>query len=298
MLSLNQLRAFLEVAQRGSVAGAADALIVSQPAVSAALAALGREVGARLVERDGRKLRLTPAGRSLETYGRRIFALIDDARRSARELDAAAARHFAIAAVTTAAEFLVPDLLQRFLDRQAGVDVELDVGNHTHVWDRLRRWEADVVIAGRPPAEHPFRTLATRKHEMIVIGPPRSANENVDLARATWLVREPGSGTRAVTEECFAALGIDPPQLTITSNGAIGACVRAGLGFSIVSRDGFREELRDGSVVHIPTPITPLDRRWHLVAASDRELRDVVREFIDFAIHAGGFEATQVPLPA
>jgi DNA-binding transcriptional LysR family regulator len=133
---------------------------------------------------------------------------------------------------------------------------------------------------------------------MIAIGPPGAQYAKMSLASATWLVREPGSGTRAVTEECFAALAIDPPRLSITSNGAIGACVRAGLGFSFVSRDGVVDDLQSGAVQQIPTPITPLDRRWHLVAARDRELRGVVREFIDFAIQAGGFEATQVPPPA
>ena len=78
MISLYQLRAFLETARLGSVQEAADALVVSQPAVSAALASLQRSMGVRLTERDGRKIRLTPAGKAFAVYGRRVFALLED----------------------------------------------------------------------------------------------------------------------------------------------------------------------------------------------------------------------------
>ncbi|MGB8205817.1 MAG: LysR substrate-binding domain-containing protein, partial [Candidatus Baltobacteraceae bacterium] len=108
---------------------------------------------------------------------------------------------------------------------------------------------------------------------------------------ATWLVREPGSGTRAATEECFAALGIDPPRLSIASNGAIGACVRAGLGYSLVSRDAVERDLRAGLIQQIPTPVTPLNRQWQLVAARDRDLPAAVDRFVAFAVEQCAFVA-------
>jgi DNA-binding transcriptional LysR family regulator len=289
MISLYQLRAFLETARLGSVQEAADALVVSQPAVSAALASLQRSMGVRLTERDGRKIRLTPAGKAFAVYGRRVFALLDEGGRRAREVSGEVVSRVGLAAVTTAAEHLVPQLLQSFRELRPAVGVDLDVGNHEHVWDRLRHWEVDLVIAGRPPLDSPLTTLATRKHEMIVIAPPGERFSELSLGTATWLLREPGSGTRALTEECFGALGIDPPRLTITSNGAISACVRAGLGYSLVSRDGVEAELRSGAVQQIPTAFTPLDREWHLVAASDRDVPEAVADFIAFAIERCGF---------
>jgi DNA-binding transcriptional LysR family regulator len=291
MLSLNQVRAFLEIARLGSVQEAADALVVSQPAVSASMAALQRSVGVRLIERDGRKIKLTDAGKAFEAYARRVFALLAEGERRAREVAAATTGRVGLAAVTTAAEYLVPQLLQSFRERRPEVGVDLDVGNHEHVWDRLLHWEVDLVIAGRPPQGSALRTVATRKHEMIVIAPAGEHFAPDSLATATWLLREPGSGTRAVTEECFAALGIDPPRLAITSNGAISACVRAGMGYSLVSRDGVEEALRSGAVQQIATAFTPLDREWHLVAATDRDLPPAVEAFVDFAVRSGAFVA-------
>jgi DNA-binding transcriptional LysR family regulator len=284
MLSLYQLRTFLEVARLGSVQEAAESLVVSQPAVSAALAGLQRTVGVKLTERDGRGIRLTEAGKAFELSGRRIVSLLDDAQRRAQEIADASEGRLRIAAVTTAAEHLAPSMLHRFRLQQPEASVDLDVGNHVHVWDRLRHWEADLVIGGRPPLDLPLRTLATRTHELIVIAPADDSFALLPLGEATWLVREPGSGTRAATETAFTAMGIDPPRLSITSNGAIGACVRAGLGYSLVSRDAVRNDLQAGHLRQIDTPVTPISSRWHLVAASDRELPLSARRFVSFAV--------------
>jgi DNA-binding transcriptional LysR family regulator len=284
MFSLYHLRTFLEVARLGSVQEAAESLVVSQPAVSAALAGLQKTVGVKLTERDGRGIRLTEAGKAFELSGRRIVSLLEDAERRAREIADASEGRLRIAAVTTAAEHLAPSMLHRFRLQQPEASVDLDVGNHVYVWDRLRHWEADLVIGGRPPLDLPLRTLATRTHELIVIAPADDSFALLPLGEATWLVREPGSGTRAATESAFTAMGIDPPRLSITSNGAIGACVRAGLGYSLVSRDAVRNDLQAGHLRQIDTPVTPISSRWHLVAASDRELPLSVRRFVSFAV--------------
>jgi DNA-binding transcriptional LysR family regulator len=289
MFSLNQLRTFLEVARLGSVREAAETLVVSQPAVSAALSALQREVGTPLVERDGRGLRLTAAGVLIARYARRVFALMDEGKRRACEAAGANTGRLRLAAVTTAAEHLIPEMLRRFQRIEPGVELDLEVGNHERVWDRLAHWEVDLVLAGRPPLEAPFRTVATRVHELVVIARPGYAAGGASLAHATWLTREPGSGTRAAMEEFFGRLGIEPPRLTIGSNGAILACVRAGLGVSLVSRDSVERELGDGLLEIVPTPATPWLRYWHLVTGTDREPSRLVQRFTAFMVEESGF---------
>jgi DNA-binding transcriptional LysR family regulator len=288
MISLNQLKTFLEVAERGSIQEAADALVVSQPAVSAAISSLQRSVGAPLTERHGRGIALTEAGATYARYGRRVFALIEEARREAIARARRPERRISIAAVTTAAEHLVPELLQRYSKHTATSTVDLEVGNRSRVWDRLVHWEVDLVLAGRPPLDAPARSLAVRPHEFVVIG-PRGWDDDVVLGSVTWLVREQGSGTRATSEEFFNELGIDPQRVSIGSNGAIAACVQAGLGVSLASRDGVSRELAAGLLREIPTPLTPQQREWHLAASSDRPLRDAVRNFVEYAVEACGF---------
>lgn len=289
MLSLNQLKAFLEVAASGSVREAAENLVISQPAVSAALAALQRDVGAALVVRSGRGLVLTEAGVQLALYGRRAFALLAEGTSRARESAIATRGRLRIAAVTTAAEYLAPDLLRRFREHEPQIEVELEVGNHSRVWDRLGHWEVDVVLAGRPPRNAPFHSVATRAHELVVIAPAQPNVEAAALAQRLWLVREAGSGTRAATEELFSLLSIDPPRLTIGSNGAIQACVRAGLGISLASRDAVDSELSGGTLRAVATALTPLAREWHLVTSTDRAVPESAARFLSFVTEDSSF---------
>lgn len=289
MISLNQVRTLLEVARGGSVGGAAQRLVVSQPAVSSALAGLQKAIGAKVVERDGRGIRLTPSGERLVAYGRRIFALLDEAVVESRAAALRDAGRVRLSAVTTAAEQLLPTLLSGFHAMAGAIDVDVHVANKDRVWDRLKHWEADLVLAGRPPQDGHFRTVAVRANSVVVIGPPGRDYNLQDLARATWLLREPGSGTRETTRELFARLSIAPPALTIGSNGAIRECVRAGLGISVLSRDAVAREIAEGTLAEIATAATPLVRDWHLVTSSECELPSGAQRFIDYAIATGTF---------
>jgi DNA-binding transcriptional LysR family regulator len=291
MLSLNQLRTFLEVAERGSVRLAAERLVISQPAVSSALAGLQKAVGVPIVERDGRGVRLTAAGERLATYGRRLFALLDEAVAEVRAAGQPMSPRLSLAAVPTAAEQLLPELLSGFRAEREPVDVDLEVANKDRVWDRLAHWEADLVLAGRPPRPEQFVTLAIRPNAVVVVGPPNRAYSRAQLAGATWLLRELGSGTRETTEAVFAELGIAPPAVTIGSNGAIRECVRVGLGISLLSRDAVARELADGTLAEIPTPVTPMVRDWHLVGGRERDLPSGALRFLRYVIDTGAFRA-------
>jgi DNA-binding transcriptional LysR family regulator len=124
---------------------------------------------------------------------------------------------------------------------------------------------------------------------VVVVGPPGRTYDLQDLARATWLLRETGSGTRETTRDLFAQLGIAPPAVTIGSNGAIRECVRAGLGISVLSRDAVAREIAEGTLAEIPTAATPLVRNWHLVTSTERDLPPGAQRFIDYAIATGTF---------
>jgi len=286
---MNAVRTFLEVARAGSVREAAERLVVSQPAVSAALGSLARTIGTPVVERDGRGVRLTAAGHALETYGRRIVALLDEAVVEARTAGAGGPSRLRLAAVTTGAEAVLPELLRDFAAQEPLADVVLDVANKDQVWERLDRWEADLVLAGRPPTGGPFVSRAVRKNAVVVVAAPGRTYTPEDLAEATWLLRERGSGTRETTEYVFGELGIAPPTTTIGSNGAIRACVRVGLGVSLLSRDAVAGDLADGTLAEVPTPVTPLVRDWHLVANANRPLVPGAERFLDHVVAHGAF---------
>jgi DNA-binding transcriptional LysR family regulator len=107
-VTLTQLRAFVAVARHGSVQGAATHLFVSQPSVSAALAALEREVGLDLLERHGRGVRLTVAGRAYLPYAAEVLGLLEQGGRAAHEAEQPAQARIRVAAVNTAGEYVLP----------------------------------------------------------------------------------------------------------------------------------------------------------------------------------------------
>lgn len=265
MTTTARLRAFVAVAETGSVRAAAARLVLTESAVSAAIGALTRDVGVPLVERDGRGVRLTSAGTTFAEYARTILGLHHEALAAARgDIDPARGR-IRLAAVTTAADHLLPVALAGFRKHYPDVALRLHVGTSEHVWGLLAAHEADLVIAGRPPtglADVVVR--ATRDNELVVVAAPRVA-DGFDVERATWLMREEGSGTRATIEALLAGLQAQPPLLTLGSNGAVVAAAVAGLGVTLASRDAVARPSAAGELVEVPVRGTPLRRPWHVV---------------------------------
>jgi LysR family transcriptional regulator, low CO2-responsive transcriptional regulator len=263
-----RLRALVELADAGSVRGAAERLVVTESAISSAIGSLSAEVGVPLVDRHGRGVRLTPAGQCYVEYARKILGLHDEAVLAARgEVDP---EHGAIrlAAVTTAGELLLPALLASFTAKYPGVDCKLEVASRKAIWPMLASHQADVVVAGRPPTalDH-IQIRALSPNTLVVVGPPETAR-GFDPAQATWLLRESGSGTRATTTTLLEELEVSPPQMVLGSHGAVVAAAVAGLGVTLVSRQAVRRELEAGALVELPVVNTPMDRPWHIVTQS------------------------------
>lgn len=280
-MTLAQLRTFVAVADTGSVRAAADHLIVTQSAVSASLAALQSSLELQLVEREGRGLRLTPAGEIYADYARRILGLLDEAAAAAAGGEEPARGRLRIAAVTTAGEQVLPTFLAGFRERYPDATLSLEVGTRERVWSLLAAHEIDVVIAGRPPADLDLHVRAVRSNELVVVGAPGST---LNIRKATWLLREAGSGTRATTEAFLESRDADPARLTLGSNGAVVAGAAAGLGITLVSRDAVGRQLRNGELEVLAVDGTPLSRPWHAstgahpTATADLFLRYLLEE--------------------
>ena len=292
VVTIGQLRTFLAVAATGSVRQAAERLVVTQPAVSAALAALQREVGVPLVAREGRGLRLTPAGVTFADHARRALGLLDSGIAAATGAAEPERGRIRLAAVTTAGERLVPPLLASFRAQLPDVDISLEVGNRRRIWELLAHHQVDLAIAGRPPATQAVVTLATRPHQLVVVAarrgraPVRRVGLS-DLAAATWLLREEASGTRTAAEDFLRELELEPAVLTMGSNGAIREGVLIGLGITLVSRDAVAAELAEGTLEEWRCPPLPLRRQWHVAAPQDGFLSPTVELFLDHLAGAG-----------
>ncbi|REE95390.1 LysR substrate-binding domain-containing protein [Thermomonospora umbrina] len=279
-----RLRTFTALAETGSVRAAAARLFVTESAVSAAVAALARDLGVPVIERVGRGVRLTPAGEVYAGYARQVLGLLEQGRAAARGEADPERGALRLAAVTTAADQVLPGLLAGFRARRPGVELTLEVGPSRQVWRWLADHEVDLVLGGRPPDGVTAAVLATRSNDLVVVTAPEVV---FDLRTTPWVMREPGSGTRRTAEAYLAERDADPPQLVLGSNGAVIAGAAAGLGAALVSRDAVGPELADGRLVVVDAPGMPLHRPWHAVAGVAPTA--TTRLFIDHLLEAPGW---------
>ena len=287
-ITITQLTAFLAVIKGGSVTAAADELVVTQPSVSSAVAALSRELDCELFERAGRGIRLTAAGSAFAPYAADVLGLLEHGRTAAREASALVARRLEIAAVTTAAESFVPGLMRSFAEQHPDVELTLVVGNRQDVLERVSSHSADVAIMGKPPADDRLRAEPFRENEIVCITAPDdpwTAAGPVSpgrLSERCWLLRESGSGTRTLGEQYLAEHGLEPKTLTVGSNGAIKQAARAGLGISLLSKAAVETELESGWLGELRLADGPEARPWFLLRSAVGPVRPAVDLFTRF----------------
>ncbi|MEZ5121391.1 MAG: LysR family transcriptional regulator [Solirubrobacterales bacterium] len=287
-VTLTQLHAFLAVVRRGSVTAAAAELVVTQPSVSAAVAALEREVGVELTERVGRSVRPTAAGEAYARYAADVLGLLEQGARAARAAAGEGPRVLRLSAVTTAGEHLVAPLVRAFREHRPGIEISLDVGNRGDVFRRLADHEVDVALTGRVPEDARLEGVPFADNEFVLITAPDDPLARrrwvmlEELADRPWLIREPRSGTRRLSEEYLAANGLDPQRLEFGSNGAIKQAVRLGLGVALQPRVAVALELELGLLAVLrPRGGTP-KRAWFVVRSAVGPVRPEVADFIAF----------------
>ena len=296
-ITLTQLRSFLAVMRGGSVTAAADELVVTQPSVSAAVAALSRELGTPVTEREGRGIRPTAAGTAFAPFAADVIGLLEEGRRAAREAAQLADRRLRLAAVTTAAESFVPPLMRAFAESNDSIGMTLAVGNREQVLDMVLDHRADVAIGGRPPRDPRVHATPIMPNDFVLITAPDDrhstggAVDGAELERRVWLMREPGSGTRIVNEEFLAASALEPQTLTLGSNGAIKQAARAGLGIAFISRAAVALELDNRLLAALPVRHRPASRRWYAMCSTVGPRRAAVERFMTFAASPTAREA-------
>ncbi len=251
------METFLAVARHGSVRRAAAQLHITEAAVSAAVAHVEKQLGAKLVAKAGRGIALTEAGRVYAEYCRGILGLMNEAQAAVRRAETGRLR---IGVVATAGEYVLLRPLASFRRRFPDIELSLSVHPRDALFLELQHHETDLVIAGRPPRDAGLVVRARRPSRLVVVGLPE-----LDPMHTTWLLRGRGSGTREATLGLLDQLRIEPPTLTLGSHGAVLAAAREGLGVTLIHSDAISQDLENGVLRVLQVEGTPLDRPWHAV---------------------------------
>jgi LysR family transcriptional regulator for metE and metH len=297
-VTLRQLTFLAETVRTGSMAGAAARLHLTGPAIAQQLRLLERSVGLPLFERGPGGQHPTEAGRVLLDAYTRVAAELAACDDQLRGLRSAQSGRVTVGAVSTA-KYFAPHLLASFQLTHPGVRVALKIGNRDEVLSHLEAYEVDLAIMGRPPhaldveqqvfGDHPYVIVASPTHPLI----GKTGIPFVQIAAETFLIREPGSGTRHHLDALFESAERQPTQaMEITSNETIKQAVIAGLGIGLISAHTIAAELHDGRLCVLDVQGLPIRRHWLVVRMARRAVSPATQAFWDFVRFEG---AGQLP---
>lgn len=290
-MTLDQLRIFVAVAEREHVTQAAAALNLTQSAVSAGVAVLEERHALQLFDRVGRRIVLTEAGRLFLDEARAVLARAAQAERLLDDLAGLRRGALRLGASQTVANYWLPLLMQRFRANHPGVDLTLEVGNTAEVARLVHDARVDLGFVEGGINDTALAVRALPGDELALVVAPghdwisRPPLDATDLKSSPWVLREPGSGTRAVLEDLLTGSGLTPGDLDIAlelpSNEAVRIAVEAGGGAAILSTLVVQSSLTAGRLLHIPFSLPP--RPFHVLRHKERHLSLAERRFLDLA---------------
>src|ERR1700744_6322904 len=287
-LTIRQLRALAAVQASGSFTSAANQLHVTQPAVTLQLRNLQALAGLPLLQRTGDGVRLTDAGREVQTLAERIEAALVDCEQALDVIAGRSGGRVSIGAVSTA-KYFVPFAIAAFSQKFPRIEVTLQIGNREDIRDALRGYDLDIAIMGQPPADVDVEMRLLGKHPHIVVAAAdhrlagRRKLAAPDLADETFITRERGSGTRMLMEQFFQKTGLKAKiGMEMDSNETIKQPAIAGLGIAFISQHTVSNELQDRRLVELKVTGLPVMRRWHAIRRADKILLPPAQAMMDF----------------
>lgn len=240
-MTLEQLRIFVAVAERQHVTRAAEALNVTQSAASGAIAALEARHGVKLFNRVGRGIELTDAGVMFLEEARAVLAQAASAELALSDYAGLKRGTLRLVASQTIAGYWLPERLAAFHRRYPQIELSVAIANTEGAARAVLEGRAELgFIEGEIDEPALAHWQVARDQMMLVCHSAVEAVTNEWLLAAPWIMREGGSGTRSSFEQAMRARGVDPRDLhivlTLPSNEAVLAAVRAGVGCAVLSQ--------------------------------------------------------------
>ncbi|MBQ4833544.1 LysR family transcriptional regulator [Pseudoalteromonas sp. MMG010] len=239
-MNLHALRVFYTVAKLGSFSGAAEALFISQPAVSKALKELEHQLNIQLIERasKGKKLTLSEGGQALFEHARSIFAIEKAAIDDIKSRTGLKRGTLVIGASTTIASYWLPPYLANFCTQYPHIKVEVQVANTAHIEQALRDCTIDLALVEGTPTEPHIISKHWQNDKMSIVIPSTfTPDKNLQrwLSKQNWLLREPGSGTLEISSKLLTQHAVKVEEsMQLGSNEAIARAVAQGMGVALL----------------------------------------------------------------
>ena len=292
-LNFHQLYLFYTVASHHSFSKAAQALAITQPAVSIQIQELEKSMGVTLFHRRSKGLRVTDVGETVYAYAQQIFTLSGKLVETLQDAQDLKTGHLVLGASTTPGEYVLPQAVGQFRRDYPGIRLELIIANTRSIVQRILSREIDLGMVGESPHQHSgeLEIIDYMEDEIVLVAAPN--HPIAQLASPTaqrvvkegLIVREVGSATRQTAERHLESLGASPQiALELGSNEAVKQAAAAGGGIGVVSRLGVGAEVKAGMLTVLDVKGWDCRRPLTLVYPKDRYLSPAQRAFRGFLI--------------
>jgi len=288
-LHLQQLAYLREVARLGGLSRAAEALHVSQPALSQALAELERRLGIVLFERAGRGRRPTAAGLEAIQFAGELLALAEAFGRRLATYRNGEAGPLSVGMIDAASLYVLPDVVRRFREAHPAVELKLSVASSNDLLQRLRSFTLDLAFVVGPVDEPDYRSAEVLQEPLYVYMP---AGDTGDPRQARWVLYPEGSRTRGIIDRAFMAAGLQPSVALESSNPQVlRQMVAMGMGWSALPpaiAEGEPNSIRNGAG-GVQRGALLAQRPLHVVRRRTSPADPRVEAFLRLALEAGPY---------
>src|SRR5699024_6802118 len=260
---------FIKVVEMNSFTKAANALHMTQPAVSQAVRNLEKEFEVTLLEREHKTFYLNEAGKIVYTYAKEITRTYAHMETLIAELEEDPKGNVMIGASYTIGEYILPNILSSLYQLYPEIHPQVSISNTQESIKQLINHDIDIGLVEGSVTDNRLYTEPFMVDEMYVAasGDKNYAVESItDLAQDNWIIREKGSGTRALTEKVFQDYQIQPSNFfTFGSTQIIKEVVESGLGVSLLSKAALKKEIQLETIQILPIAELPIERPFYIM---------------------------------
>jgi DNA-binding transcriptional LysR family regulator len=285
--SLNQLAIFLKIVQTKSITKTAEAMHLTQPAVSIQLKNFQSQFNVSLVEIINKKVFITEFGRDIAESAQNIMNEVSLIDNRLTKYNGALTGTLRMSCVSTG-KYVIPYFLTDFLKENQSVDLRLDVSNKSTVLDLIEQNQSDFSLVSTLPKSLALHKIELMTNSLYLVGAsnqsqPIESITKQSLEKLPLIYREEGSATRMAMEKFIEKNRISPKKkIQLTSNEAVKQAVIAGIGFSIMPVIGLKNELEQKQLQIIPINGLPMKTSWNLVWHRKKRLSPVAIAFKEY----------------
>lgn len=295
-MDLRQLESFVAIAKHGSFTRAAEELYLTQPTLTGHIQSIENELGTVLLNRCGKSVTLTEAGRILYSHAVNILNMREQALFSLAQYEGKLEGELAIASSTVPQRYLLPGLLSTFGREYPGITYVIKQFDSRGVVDAIISGSMDFGFVGSAASYPELEMLKICEDRLILITSGKGKFQNLKGDTVTWgqvsnerfILREEGSGTRALFINGLKQRGMDIKNIFVVASienpDTIKQCVREGLGVAVVSERSVEEEIRLGLLKGYYISDLDLRRSFYFIGHKNRVLSPVARAFRDFTV--------------